>query len=153
MYFPISQDAVMYATTFIFVFALIYGLLDLVARKKGGFFPKRSNILIALAFALISIAYTPVISFIWSLLPIASVILIVLFFVAFVIKIFESDQQKKTDYKPMMVVMVLLLIVIGSSWDKISAMIPFGMSSDMLWLIGLVVVGLLFYGAYKSGEE
>ncbi len=147
-----SQEFFMYPVTFVFVFAMIFGLLEFVSRKeKHGFLPYKSNILIALVFAFASIAYRPVVVGIWGMLPVAVVIFSVLFLALFLINMFSSG-EKKVDTTSAMVTLGLLLIIIGTLWNRIfrSIYIPYLNNNDLLWVIGLIIIIAIFSLANKK---
>ena len=56
--------------SFLFVFALIYGLLVYVK-----ILPKNSSAIIAVVIALFSVLYSPVVSMLYDVLPIAALVL------------------------------------------------------------------------------
>ena len=150
----LSQEFLAYPISFLFVFAVIFGVLELVnKRQKGGFFPRKVNILIAITFGLVAMAYEPLLSFIWSIIPLATVILVVLFFIAFLGELFKQSEEK--EFTVIIIVLGILLLIMGALWDKIAKILPFQFmnQSDLLWIIGIIIVLLMFYAAYMSQKE
>lgn len=148
--------------SFLFVFALIFGILQITKRrikadeknfKEERLFPERVNVLLALAISFICISYQPFINFIWSLLPISSIIFIIFFFIAF---IRESIRSEEKDPIPFLVSIGILILILGVFGEF--ANFPFQnylslSQNDILWIIGIVLVVLLFYLAYLSGGK
>lgn len=146
---------VKYGVTFLFTFAIIFGLLELIGKKsQKGFFPKRVNILIALLFGAVAISFEPVTIFLWGIMPIATIILTILFFFAFFTKLFEEDGGKK-NVAPLIVTLGILLLIISITWERIISSLSFHYLSptDLLWIIGLVIVCLMFYAAYMGKSD
>lgn len=148
-----SEELLSYPVTFVFVFAVTFGLLEFVSKKnQGGFLPSKVNVLLALVFSMVAIAYQPILSFIWSILPIATVLFAVIFFAIFLINVFGGEKNAVEDTTVPTIVLGLLLLVIGTLWNKfIPALnLPYINRGDLLWIIGLVIVGIVFFSAYKS---
>lgn len=157
----INTDFFRATVSFLFIFALIFGILQITKRKiktiDGNYreerlFPERVNVLLALTIALISITYKPLINFVWTTLPIASTIFIILFFVAFIREILKSEEKNPI---PFLVSIGILILILGTleEFINLSASLPFPISQrDILWIIGIVFVVLLFYFGYISGR-
>jgi hypothetical protein len=144
----------------LFTFALVYGLLSILkrTRKMGGgvieedFFPKSVNVIIALAFAFATIAYEPFVELIMGMLPIASILLILIFFFVFIKKLVCNDKE---DIAPLIAVLGIFLIAVGTFSGNLFEFLNIGYSaaSDALWIIGLLVVGVIFYLSWKGGSK
>ena len=114
---------------------------------------RKINAVIALAIALFSVAYQPLVTGLTLYIPIAIAVLIPLFFIIFVKKILEGHEQE-TDTFPMIVSLSLLLIVMLIFQDKIIAMMPSGIDgTSLLWIIGIVTVLMFFWLVYKTKKE
>lgn len=152
------SDWFQFTASFLFVFAVVFGLLQTAKRKRDKeeepLLPQRANILIALAFGLIAAGYQPFVTLIWNLLPIVSVILVFLFFVAFLREIFRGEAK---EGMPIIVSLGILLILIGTFFDKIISILPVNTSvltsRDLIWVIAIIIIGIMFYAAYKAGGE
>ncbi len=153
-----------FAVTFIFVFGVVYGLLVLADVFGKG--QKRVNGIIAIAFALFAASYAPFVEFIASIMPYATAVLIVLFFLAFVkLLIFgrgKKDSGKKRD--PVSIIILLFVIVVflaaaGSSGILANYLpnLPYTDINNILWSAGLLLAAGILYYAYEyskgNGEE
>ena len=140
-----------YFSTFLFVFALIFGLLSY---SKVGDFNKRVNALLALAIAGFSVLYEPLVVTLSQYIPIAASVLIIVFFLALVKKIFEGkDSKQAKDYFPLIVVIAILFLLLIAFADVFLAFLPGNFdSSVVLWGVGIVFVLLFFWLVYKTGD-
>ncbi|MBS3050532.1 MAG: hypothetical protein J4400_00070 [Candidatus Aenigmarchaeota archaeon] len=146
----IDPTVVPYVSTFLFVFALIFGLLSY---SKVGDFNKRVNAMLALAIAGFSVLYEPLVLTLSQYIPIAAGVLIIVFFLALVKKIFEGKEGSKKDYFPLIVVIAILFLLLIALADVFLAFLPGNFDpSVVLWGIGLVFVILFFWLIYKSGD-
>ena len=152
----LASDMFLFVVPFLFVFAVVFGILSTLRRKENKqsveFFPKNVNIIIALVFAFATIAYEPFAVFIMEILPLASIVLVVIFFFLILKKVFEGETK---NTMPMIVSLGIFLILIGTIWDSITSSLSMGFvkSHDLLWILGIIVVVLMFYAAYSSGEQ
>ena len=146
------SDLFPFLTSFLFVFAIVFGLLSIMKRgtegKKEVFFPKNVNIIIALVFGFIAASYQPFVVFVQEIIPAATIILVVVFFFIFLKEIITP--KKERDTTPLIVSLGIFLLLIGSFWNKVSIHLKFISSTDLLWMIGIVVVAIMFYAAYTS---
>ena len=156
----ISPDILSFATSFVFMFAVIFALLvysGMFARKEKGVVvghaPKGPLVAIAAVVAVVASLYQPFVTFLQQVIPIASIFLVVVFFLIFVKQLIKKEG--KGDPWPAMVGMAAFLIVLGVAWPTVQTYIGFtGISPDvMLWAIGIVVILLIFYMAYSAKEE
>jgi hypothetical protein len=129
----------------LFVFAVVFGTLSVVNK-----FNSRVNILIALVFAFSVLSYTPFLEFIWNLMPIASILIILLFFIRLILDVFKIDQNR-IDATSLVVSLGLILLVLGSVWNHIFeyyiGTIP---STDLLWGIAIVIFLLMLFSVSKG---
>ncbi len=147
----IDPAVVPYVSTFLFVFALIFGLLSY---SKIGDFNKRVNAMLALAIAGFSVLYEPLVVTLSQYIPIAASLLIIIFFLALVKKIFEGKEGSKKDYFPLIAVIAILFLLLIAFADIFLAFLPGNFDpSVVLWVIGLVFVVLFFWLIYKTGGE
>jgi len=149
MYFGIDAATLQVLASMVFVFAVVFGTLSLVNKLNS-----RSNILISLVFASSVLFYPPLFEFVWQLIPIASVMVIVLFFVMLLLNLFGSEQGKTIDTTSLVASLGLLLLVFGSMWNRIFGYylgsIP---SSDVLWGIGIVLFLLMLFAVSKEQQQ
>jgi hypothetical protein len=131
-------------TSFLFVFAIIYALLIFT-----GIFAttRRTAALLSVVIAFFSVMYSPLVSLLQSILPIASIVLVFLFFIVFIKKLFVGG--KVSDTMPVTVVLAISLILVGVLWDSIAVSLPAPFTADaMLWLIGVFIIILIFFAVY-----
>lgn len=132
-------------STFFFVFAVVFGLL---VSSKVGEFGKRINAIIALAVAAFSTTYQPLVSLLQDMIPFATIVLIILFFIVFLKKI--AGGGRGTDFLPIVVVLGILLLILTVVSDRLTPFIPSGFdTTNVLWIVGILVVILFFFAVYK----
>jgi hypothetical protein len=146
VYEPVMQIAI----PFLFVFAIVFGVLELAL--KG--WSKSVKAVIALALALFSVGYSPFTAFLWSQMGNIVVFFMIMFLIAFLT---EMVGWKKIDNpaEKMVTTTVVLLILLSIGWmvmDTISFNIPFiGGPSDLMLLIGIIIIIAMFSAAFKTG--
>ena len=131
---------------FVFVFALVFGLLSYVNK-----FNKSVNLLIAAVFGLFSVMYEPLVMGLQTILPIAAIIFVILFFVIIIKSVFGDG--KEIDTFPMVVALGILLILLGIFWPQLNLEFAGLNSTNVFWLLGIVVVVLIFILAYSQKES
>ncbi len=134
--------------TFLFVFALVFGLLS----KAGTFGDKKINGMLAAVIAAFSLMSSELVLFMSSIMPIAAVLLVIGALVLFIKDAFKS---KDRDSWPQVIVLAIGLALLGVFWDTIGSYVPFEYrdatlgGGGALWGVGLLVIVLIFYAAYK----
>ena len=132
-------------STFLFVFAVVFGLL---VYSKVADFSRRINAIIALAVGFFAIMYEPLVTGLTEFMPIAVGILIVLFFAAFIKKVLGGGDVK--DSFPIIVVLGILLLLMGLFSDRVAVFLPAGLDANsFLWIVGIVIAVLFFWFIYK----
>ncbi len=143
----LQPEMVPFLSTFLLVFAVVFGLL---AYSNVGKFGKNVNALIALAISLFSIFYPPLVEGLNQFMPVVVAVLLVLFFIAFIKKIFEEKKDKHHDMYPMIVTLGILLLLLGVLGDRFLPFLPAGVEpSTFLWGIGIIIVLVFFWAVYK----
>lgn len=143
---------------FLFTFAVVFGVISTLKNVKktsdgkteeSEFMPKNVNAIIALVFGFVSASYEPFANLIMQMLPVASALVVVLFLFILIKKIFDNDIQGAFES---MVLVGILLLAVGTFWGNLSGFmsLDYSFSKDVLWIIGLVFVGALFYLGYKK---
>lgn len=133
-----------FALPFFLVLVLVYGALHMadVFKNKGVI------AIISLIIAFFSISYAPLISLIWAIFPYVAIFLIAFFFLGFIISFFRKQAAK--DW-PLIAIVCGLLLLLGARFG--SSMIEFSYfpisSTNFLMIIGLVILIVIFYAAYK----
>lgn len=140
-----------YVSTFLLVFALIFGLLSY---SKVGEFGKKVNALLALAIAGFSVLYEPLVSGLQQYMPIAAAVLIIVFFFALLKKIFgKKEGQQGGDTVPLIVVLAILLLLMAVFGQRLGNFLPTGVDvQGALWVVGIIIVVLFFWLIYKTKE-
>ncbi len=137
-----------FVATFLFVFAIVFGLLTI-----SKLFPKNVNALLALVFALFSVFYEPLVVGLQEFMPIAAIFLIIVFFIVFLKKVFGKEKGgHASDLLPIVVSLVLLLLVLatfGGGELIVSLLRPFGFDpSDAIYFVGLIIIIIIFVAVY-----
>ena len=151
---------------FLFTFAVVFGVLSTLKNYRkvkdeegkvrgeipSDFLPKGVNVLIALVFGFVTASYEPFAELIMAMLPLASVIVVVLFFFILVKKIFDRDIG---DTVPLIAFLAIFLLAVGTFWGNLSNFMNFDYSTskDVLWIVGLLAVGALFYFGSRPGSS
>jgi preprotein translocase subunit SecG len=154
-----------YAAAFLLVFAIVFGLLSVAKHEKRDkqgnvvestpLFDRKVNAIIALAFGLFSVLYEPFVTGLQTFLPLATIFLLIVFFIIFLKRVFGGGKEgEKSDTLPIAVTLAVLLIVMTALGDQIVAMLPINIeSTTLLWLSGLLIIILLFYAVYSRPEK
>ncbi|HLD38773.1 MAG TPA: hypothetical protein VJB05_00490 [archaeon] len=148
----IIDPAVMpFISTFLFVFALIFGLLSY---SKIGEFNKKVNALLALAIAGFSVMYEPLVLAMQQYMPIAAAVLIVVFFFALLKKMFgKKEGDKSGDTVPLIITLAVLLLLMVAFGQGLTGFLPAGMDpQSVLWGVGIIIAVLFFWLIYKTKE-
>ena len=129
-----------FLTTFIFVFAIVFALLVYIRifEKSRG-----AMAAIAVVAGLATAAFEPASIIVQQILPIASVGLVIVFFLVFIKKIFEKGEGRKPrENWPIAVSLIFLLILTGVFWSDISSSLGLGglEATNLLWIVGIVFV-------------
>ncbi|MHA1286673.1 MAG: hypothetical protein ACTSPB_04630 [Candidatus Thorarchaeota archaeon] len=126
--------------SFLFVFAVVYGVLATADIFKG---QKGVNTILALVIAAFSVLYGPVADWLVSVMPIGVIIFIVLFAIQLIRKIII----KKEDYGSTMLILGALILVLAYVQDfiKVDAL------KDFLWIGVLIIVLAMFWLSYTKG--
>ncbi len=148
-----------YVASFLFVYALIFGLMSYVKtgpkENRSTMFNKKVNALLALAIAAFAVMYEPLVEGLMTYLPIASIILIVLFFVMFLKNALDGkDDKKPKNPFPTIVSLAILLVLLGISYTSLTPYIPTGIDpSNVFWALGILIAVLFFWMIYKTSNE
>lgn len=158
----IDPAAVPFVSTFFFVFALVFGLLSFskLFMKKDregnpvGEEPRKINALLALAIAGFSVLSEQLVATLSQYIPVAASLLIIVFFLALVKKIFEGKKDSKKDYFPLIMAIAIMFLLLIAFSDIFLTFLPGDFDpSIVLWVIGIVFVILFFWLIYKTGGE
>ena len=137
-------------TSFLFVFAIIYALLIFTGIFAA---TRRAAALLSIVIALFAVMYSPLVLYVQGILPIASILLVFLFFIVFIKKLFIGEREI-SDTLPVTVVLAISLILVGVLWDSIAVSLPAPFTPDtVLWLIGIFIIILIFFAVYAHKPE
>ncbi len=136
-----------FVAAFLFVFAVVFGALS-YAKVLGD--QRKVNVLIALAFAIFAVLFEPFVFGLQAVLPFAVIGIIIVFFLLFLKKAFGGNTK---DAVPIVVSLAIALLLLGIFWDQFGFSLPGISSTNVLWLIIIIIVVLIFYIAYKQGIE
>lgn len=154
-----------YAVSFLFVFAIVFGLLSITKREKTDsqgnvkeshvLFDKKINAIIALAFAIFAVTYEPFVRGLQTFLPIATILLVVAFFIVFLRSVFKRKKDKEeSDTLPIAVAIAVLLIVLATVGSQILDLFQIDFDREnLLALIGLAAIVIIFFAAYSKPEK
>ena len=130
---------------FVLIFALVFGLLS-YANK----FNRAVNLMIAGVFGLFSVLYEPLVTGLQTLLPIAAIIFVILFFVIILKAVL--GEGKVIDTFPMVAALGILLILLGIFWPSLGFEFAGLNSTNVFWLLGITLVVLIFILAYSQKQ-
>ncbi|MBI3190279.1 hypothetical protein HYZ41_01095 [archaeon] len=155
----VDPAVVPYLSTFLLVFATVFGLLTIAnigSNKEKGTpgIGKKVNAMIALAVALFSLTYEPLVVNLNTYIPYVVILLLALFLIVFVKKIFEGKEGKGHDTLPIVAAIAMLLIVMTVVGDRFAALAPEGTNPEtLMWIAGIVFVILFFAAIYKHSSK
>ncbi|GEM_PF-5156701 len=149
----LTKDLIGFLATFAFTFALLFALLIYAkifpdSRKAMG--------IIAAAIGLVTASYEPAVLLMTSIIPVAAIFLVFLFFIMLLKKLFFTKKEgEKNDVWPAMVGLGTMLVLINVSWDKISGYIGLATvpGDTILWMIGILVILIILLLAYSRFSE
>ena len=134
---------------FFLVLAIVYGALEV----SKVFDNKAVKGIIAAVFAFFAIMNAQVVSFINTILPYAAGFFVIIFLVWIVLKPLRGKGVGGGDATVLIVILILVLILLARLGS--AGYIPgFSFLSDpnFLWLIGVIVVLVIIWKAYKMGS-
>ncbi len=133
------------AMPFLFILAIVYGALEM----SGVFKNKAVNAIIAIVISFFAISSSQFIEFIYSILPYAAILFVVVFFLGFITSPFRGKgrEKKGMDYTLLAVVAGLVLIFLANQPGILNLQ-----DSNLITLIGFIIIIIIFYAAYKQKE-
>ena len=133
------------AMPFLFILAIVYGALEM----SGVFKNKAVNAIIAIVISFFAISSSQFIEFIYSILPYAAILFVVVFFLGFITSPFRGKgrEKKGMDYTLLAVVAGLVLIFLANQPGILNLQ-----DSNLITLIGFIIIIVIFYAAYKQKE-
>ncbi len=144
---------------FLFVLAVIYGLLTIVGifKKKDGRSMASVNFIIALVFAFFAAGYQPFVSFFFTEMGIILWAFLLIFFIAFVLEAIGLRGKKKIEKEkadiPIMMGGIVVLLLVSFGFSYLSEFnIPLLGTENFMILAGLVLLVFMLYYAYEFGR-
>lgn len=139
--------------TFLFIFAVVYGLLGMANILKS----KRADAIIALVFGAVAASQGYAVSFFKELLPLAAIVLGILFIVGFIKKLFlegNGNNQGEKDYLPLVVILAVLVLILAETGDMLKPILSstIGLENG-LFLIGFFALILIFYASWEKIKD
>ena len=146
----LTRDAIGFLATFAFVFALVFALMVYAKIFEES---RKAVAAIAIVIGLVTAVYEPAVIVLTSIIPIAALVLVFLFFIIFIKKLLfsEKKQGEKRDAWPAMVGMGVMLILLRVFWDQLAGYIGFATipGDTVLWSVGILIVIIIFVLAYS----
>lgn len=150
--FGLLDPTTVYVALFIFVFAVVFGILSITK-----IFTKGVNTLVAFALAIFAISYQPFVVLLWSYLPTFIWIFVILFFIAFIARLFGLSAGKMINFSDIATNAVALLLLMTLGWQIFKYFpsdIPFiGNQENFMFTIGLIFVLMLIWAIFKYQTE
>jgi len=152
-----SDPALQPILPFIFVLAVVYGMLSIVnIFKKEGRPMNSVNFLIALVFAFFAAGYQPFVNIFFEEMGIVLWAFIILFFIGFILEAVGLRRKKVPKGKedvPIMMGGIIILMLATGGFAYISEMeIPVIGTTNFMIIIGLILLLTIFYYAYELGK-
>lgn len=151
-----QNEIIQFAVPFVFVFAIIFGIMQTITFGSGKQFPVNATAIIAAVFGFATTIYEPTRILIFNILPFATIILLVVFFFVFVSKVLGHDDVPgvKKNTGTTLAVLGISLLLLGSIWNPFTSYlgISYSFSNDMLWILGIVFVLLIIYAGTRGGD-
>jgi hypothetical protein len=141
-----------YGIPFFFIFAIIYGALEI-----GGVFKNKGvKAIISICLAFFAVSNYQVLALINQLLPYAAIFFIVVFFLGFILKPFIG-KGGKGDPVLLIIVLGLVLLLFAQLGSPSSPFYHDIQSTilgneNFLWIVGIIIVIVMFVYAYRMGK-
>lgn len=157
----LTADMIGFLAVFGFVFALVFALM---IYAKIFIESRKAVALIAAVIGLVTAVYEPAVIVLTSIIPIAAIVFVFVFFIVFIQKIFFPEKKdaagnpiKRTvhDVWPSIVCLGIMMIILNVTWDKLSGYIGLATipGETVLWSVGILIVLLIFIIAYSVWGE
>ena len=138
---------------FLFIFSVVFGVLCLTNVFKN----KAVDAVIAFALASFAATNTLIVESVTEFLPMAVAFFIMVFFLAFLFKLFGIKPEKQTEMEGMVVgggVLVLLLTLGYYVFDIYPVEFPIiGGGDNLIFFVGFLMIISIFWGTLKIGEQ
>ncbi len=131
---------------FFFVLALVYGSMEVAEVFKN----RGVKVVISVAVAFFAVSSPQVVELINWVMPYAAIFFIAFFLLGFVMSFFKGKGGESKDYIPILVILALVLVFLGSQEGLGFLSLD---DPNFLGMIVLLVIVLILYAAYKSGNN
>jgi hypothetical protein len=139
---------------FLFIFSVVFGVLSFTNVFKGN---KAVSAVVAFAMAAFAATNTGLVEIITQFLPTAIGFFVVVFFLAFLMKLFGLDKKKEDTSMEGMVLgggVLFMLLGIGFYvYEQFPVEFPIiGGGENLIFTIGFLMIISIFWGVMKIGE-
>lgn len=139
IYLGIFSDYFLFLISFMFTFALVYGILIISNVFKG---QKRVNILISISIALFASLYENYVSFLFQWMSYIVIFFIIVFLLSILRNLFEGKAIKE-NWETLITIVILFLIFLSIYPYFQISLGNYVNSQDILLTIGLVFIILI----------
>ena len=138
---------------FLFVLAIVYGLLSIVNIFKS----KPVNVVISLVFAFFAAGYSPFVNFFFLNFGLILWSFVILFFIAFIMEAIGLRGRKKVPHGKenlaMVIVTIIIILFAAAGFAFIEDLdVPYVGTDNFLMILGLVLLVVIIYYAYEAGH-
>ncbi len=138
---------------FMLVLAIVYGALEV----SKVFANRAVKGIIAIVFAFFAVMNSQVVAFINSILPYAAGFFVVIFLIWIVLKPLRgSGKEGKKGIDPVLLIVILVLVLVLLARMSVSDYWPESSiisNSNLMWIIGIIIVVVILWKAYKIKNE
>jgi len=146
-----------FAIPFLFVLAVVFGVLELTKVFKS----RAVHAVVAIAIAFFATSYAPFLTALWSYLPSITWFFIVMFFFAFILQLLglrgKAVGMPGKETESLVVGGVVLLVLLSAGYmilQEFPIELPLiGGGDNLILLIGLIFIISIFWAAMKIGPE
>ncbi len=138
---------------FLFVLAIVFGILELSNVFRGN---RAVTAIISIVIAFFAATNSQFTGMLFQFLPSITVFFVIMFFIAFLMEIIglgkKGSLRKEGAETRVMVLGLVLVVFIAIGVDSIPEIMPFISfigESNLLIIVGLVLLFMIFFTAYK----
>lgn len=136
-------DPLYYLLPALLVFAITYGALEVA----GIFQNRRVNSIIALVIAFFAISNPQIVQLTYSVMPYAALIFIAIFFIGILLSPIRGKGEK--NYELIAIICALGLVWLASHESFVAKLIPGLPATDILTILGLILIIIIFLMVYR----
>ena len=144
-------DLMTFILPLVLVLAIVYGALDLskVFRNKA------VNGIIAVVIAFVAVSNAGIASFLISVMPIAAMLFIVIFFFKFIKSLFSGSGGERDWTMLIILIGLAMVFMLSQGTQMVMDWLPSGFPVDennFILIIGIVLIIVIFFVVYKSSK-